>query len=35
MTQPHLLILDLEIPYLEELEIWARLQDRPSRPCRW
>ncbi len=24
----HLLILDLEIPYLEELEIWARLQDR-------
>lgn len=25
---PHLLILDLEIPYLDELEIWARLQDR-------
>ncbi|MGA8573547.1 MAG: response regulator [Desulfobaccales bacterium] len=25
---PHLLILDLEIPYLDELEIWARLHDR-------
>jgi DNA-binding NtrC family response regulator len=25
---PHLLILDLEIPYLEEPEVWARLQDR-------
>ncbi len=25
---PHLLILDLEIPYLDEPEIWARLQDR-------
>ncbi len=25
---PHLLILDLEIPNLDELEIWARLQDR-------
>ena len=25
---PHLLILDLEIPYLDELEIWARLKDR-------
>ncbi len=24
----HLLILDLEIPYLNELEIWKRLQDR-------
>jgi DNA-binding response OmpR family regulator len=23
---PHLLILDLEIPYLDELEIWARLK---------
>jgi DNA-binding response OmpR family regulator len=26
--EPHLLILDLEIPYLDELEIWGRLQDR-------
>ena len=25
---PHLLILDLEIPYLDELEIWTRLNDR-------
>lgn len=25
---PHLLILDLEIPHLDEMEIWARLQDR-------
>jgi DNA-binding response OmpR family regulator len=25
---PHLLILDLEIPYLDELEIWTRLKDR-------
>jgi DNA-binding NtrC family response regulator len=25
---PHLLILDLEIPYLDEPEVWARLQDR-------
>lgn len=25
---PHLLILDLEIPYLDELEFWARLKDR-------
>jgi DNA-binding response OmpR family regulator len=25
---PHLLILDLEIPYLDELEIWARVRDR-------
>ena len=25
---PHLLILDLEIPYLEEPEVWARLKDR-------
>ncbi len=25
---PHLVILDLEIPYLDELEIWTRLQDR-------
>ena len=25
---PHLLILDLEIPYLDELEIWARPKDR-------
>jgi DNA-binding response OmpR family regulator len=24
----HLLILDLEIPYLDELEIWARVKDR-------
>jgi DNA-binding NtrC family response regulator len=30
---PHLLILDLEIPYLEEPEVWARLKDRqPSLP---
>jgi DNA-binding response OmpR family regulator len=30
---PHLLILDLEIPFLEELEVWARLQDRqPALP---
>ena len=30
---PHLLILDLEIPNLDELEIWARLQDRqPTLP---
>jgi DNA-binding response OmpR family regulator len=25
---PHLIILDLEIPYLDELEIWNRLRDR-------
>jgi DNA-binding NtrC family response regulator len=25
---PHLLILDLEIPYLDEPEVWARLEDR-------
>ena len=25
---PHLLILDLEIPYLDEAEVWARLKDR-------
>jgi DNA-binding NtrC family response regulator len=25
---PHLLILDLEIPYLDEPEVWARLRDR-------
>ncbi len=25
---PHLLILDLEIPYLDELEVWDRLKDR-------
>jgi DNA-binding NtrC family response regulator len=25
---PHLLILDLEIPYLDEPEMWARLKDR-------
>ncbi len=25
---PHLLILDLEIPYLDEPEVWARLKDR-------
>ncbi len=25
---PHLLILDLEIPYLDELEIWTLLKDR-------
>ena len=24
---PHLLILDLEIPYLDELQVWERLQD--------
>ena len=30
---PHLLILDLEIPYLDETEVWARLQDRqPALP---
>ncbi len=28
LEPPHLLILDLEIPYLDELEIWERLQDR-------
>jgi DNA-binding NtrC family response regulator len=25
---PHLLILDLEIPYLDEPEVWATLKDR-------
>jgi len=25
---PHLLILDLEIPYLDEPEVWDRLKDR-------
>jgi DNA-binding NtrC family response regulator len=25
---PHLLILDLEIPYLEEAEVWDRLKER-------
>jgi len=25
---PHLLILDLEIPFLDEPEVWARLKDR-------
>jgi DNA-binding NtrC family response regulator len=30
---PHLLILDLEIPYLDELEIWDRLKDhQPPLP---
>jgi DNA-binding NtrC family response regulator len=30
---PHLLILDLEIPYLDEPEVWSRLQDRqPALP---
>jgi len=30
---PHLLILDLEIPYLDEPEVWARLKDRqPALP---
>jgi DNA-binding response OmpR family regulator len=30
---PQLLILDLEIPYLDELQVWARLQDcRPPLP---
>jgi DNA-binding response OmpR family regulator len=30
---PQLLILDLEIPYLEELQIWSRLQEcRPPLP---
>jgi DNA-binding NtrC family response regulator len=30
---PHLLILDLEIPYLDEPEMWARLQDcQPPLP---
>jgi CheY-like chemotaxis protein len=30
---PHLLILDLEIPYLDEAEVWARLQDhQPALP---
>lgn len=28
---PHLLILDLEIPYLDELDIWTRLKDRQPR----
>jgi CheY-like chemotaxis protein len=31
---PHLLILDLEIPYLDEPEVWARLKDcQPPLPC--
>lgn len=25
---PHLLILDLELPYLDEPEVWAKLKDR-------
>lgn len=30
---PHLLILDLEIPFLDEPEMWARLQDcQPPLP---
>jgi len=30
---PHLLILDLEIPYLDEAEVWARLKaHQPSLP---
>lgn len=30
---PHLLILDLEIPYLDEPEVWSRLKDRqPGLP---
>ncbi len=30
---PHLLILDLEIPYLDELQVWARLKDcQPPLP---
>ncbi len=30
---PHLLILDLEIPYLDEPEVWDRLQDcQPPLP---
>lgn len=30
---PHILILDLEIPYLEELQVWARLQEcQPPLP---
>jgi len=30
---PHLLILDPEIPYLDEPEVWSRLQDRqPALP---
>ena len=30
---PHLLILDLEIPYLDEPEVWSRLKDRhPALP---
>ena len=30
---PHLLILDLEIPYLDEPEMWARLKDcQPPLP---
>jgi CheY-like chemotaxis protein len=30
---PHLLILDLEIPYLDEPEVWARLKDcQPPLP---
>jgi len=32
-TPPHLLILDLEIPYLDEQEIWRRLNaSRPPMP---
>jgi CheY-like chemotaxis protein len=31
--RPHLLILDLEIPYLDEPEVWARLKDcQPPLP---
>jgi len=30
---PHLLILDLEIPYLDEPEVWSRLKERqPALP---
>jgi CheY-like chemotaxis protein len=28
VAPPHLLILDLEIPYLDDPEVWARLKDR-------
>lgn len=28
---PHLVILDLEIPYLEELEVWTQLMERQPR----
>jgi DNA-binding response OmpR family regulator len=29
---PHILILDLEIPYLDELQIWARVKECQPPP---